>query len=482
MEINLILLQTLLAVLVAFTWLNRVIRKKSTSSKYKPPPEIPGARFIMGHLHLLKYPMRPHRHFAALAQKYGPMYIIRAGVFKTLVVSDAEIAKECFTSQDLALASRPISFVRKMIGYCAMFAFSPCGSYWREARKIATSKLLTAKKLEHMKHVRAAEAGEAMKSLLGLWVENGRRPVSLEMNNRLEDLVFNIVKQMVAGRRCLGEEALAEEVSAARAFRKAAKEYIRFMGVTIPYDALPFLGWLDLKGDIKSMKKSYDEMDSIMQGWVDEHQQKRKLGLYDNNANKDDQNFIDALLDMEVDGSHEALQTDVDTVIKATAMNLIIAGTENPTITMIWTITLLLKNPCVLEKAQEREDCIVGGYHVSRGTRLVVNAWMIQRDPRLWSDPDKFCPERFIGSSMDIKGQSFEVLPFGSGRRMCPGLLFALQVLQLTLAQMLHAFDWMIDPVAGIDMEEGFGPTLTKLNPLRMQLKPRLPEKMYASM
>lgn len=206
--------------------------------------------------------------------------------------------------------------------------------------------------------------------------------------------------------------------------------------------------------------------------------------------------------------------------------NLIIAGVENTTITMIWTITLLLKNPSVLEKAQAevdaivgkerilkesdianlpylqaivketlrlyppaalliphaaREDCIVGGYHVSRGTRLVVNAWMIQRDPRLWSDPEKFCPERFIGGSMDIKGQSFEVLPFGSGRRMCPGTLFALQVLQLTLAQMLHAFDWMIDPVAGIDMEEGFGPSLTKLNPLRMQLKPRLPEKLYAS-
>lgn len=207
--------------------------------------------------------------------------------------------------------------------------------------------------------------------------------------------------------------------------------------------------------------------------------------------------------------------------------NLIIAGVENTTITMIWAITLLLKNPSVLEKAQAevdaivgkerilkesdianlpylqaivketlrlyppaalliphaaREDCIIGGYHVSRGTRLVVNAWMIQRDPRLWSDPEKFFPERFIDGSMDIKGQSFEVLPFGSGRRMCPGTLFALQVLHLTLAQMLHAFDWMIDPVAGIDMEEGFGPSLTKLNPLRMQLNPRLPEKLYASM
>lgn len=126
--------------------------------------------------------------------------------------------------------------------------------------------------------------------------------------------------QMVAGRRYLGDDALDEEVSAARAFRKAAKEFNRFIAVTIPYDALPFMGWLDLKGDIKSMKKKHDEMDRIMHGWVDEHRQKRKMGLYDNSANKDDQNFIDALLDMEVDGSLEALQTDVDTVIKATAM------------------------------------------------------------------------------------------------------------------------------------------------------------------
>lgn len=212
--------------------------------------------------------------------------------------------------------------------------------------------------------------------------------------------------------------------------------------------------------------------------------------------------------------------------IKTILQNLIIAGVESTSITFTWIFSLLLKNPSVLEKARaevdavvgkernldesdvanlpyvqaivketlrlyppaplliphgSRDDCIVGGYHVSRGTRLIVNVWMIQRDPRLWSDPEKFYPERFITNNVDIKGQNFEIIPFGSGRRICPGASFALQLLQFTVARMVHAFDLSIDPVVGLDLEEGYENFLTKLNPLWIQLKPRLPEKFYAS-
>ena len=86
------------------------------------------------------------------------------------------------------------------------------------------------------------------------------------------------------------------------------------------------------------------------------------------------------------------------------------------------------------------EDCHVGGYHIPKGTRLLVNAWKLHRDPAVWSNPEEFQPERFLTShaTIDVVGQHFELIPFGSGRRSCPGINLALQMLHLTIARLLQ--------------------------------------------
>lgn len=123
------------------------------------------------------------------------------------------------------------------------------------------------------------------------------------------------------------------------------------------------------------------------------------------------------------------------------------------------------------------EDCTVAGHPVAAGTRLVVNIWKIQRDPRVWSNPSSFQPERFTTNhaNVDVRGQQFELIPFGSGRRSCPGVSFALQVLHLTLARLLHAFE-LANPLdhQPIDMTESPGLTIPKATPLEVLLKPRL--------
>ncbi|KAK4859730.1 hypothetical protein QYF36_010697 [Acer negundo] len=128
------------------------------------------------------------------------------------------------------------------------------------------------------------------------------------------------------------------------------------------------------------------------------------------------------------------------------------------------------------------EDCTVGGYHVPAGTRLLVNVWKIHRDARIWSsDSHEFKPERFLTThkDFDVKGQNFEFIPFGSGRRMCPGFLFALQIMQLTLATLLHGFEieTMLD--APVDLGEGFGTTNLRFSKLEALLTPRLPACLY---
>ena len=200
---------------------------------------------------------------------------------------------------------------------------------------------------------------------------------------------------------------------------------------------------------------------------------------------------------------------------------LILAATDTTAGTLTWSLSLLLNNREVLNKAIQEldteicmenmaiksdlgkleylqaiiketlrlyppgplslphesiEDCTIGGYHVSAGTRLLTNISKLQRDPILYSDPLEFRPERFLTThkDVDVKGQHFELIPFGAGRRMCPGISFGLQLMQITLATLLHGFD-IVTPDGGlVDMVEHCGLTNVKASPLQVILTPRL--------
>ncbi|ESR44911.1 hypothetical protein CICLE_v10002486mg [Citrus x clementina] len=200
---------------------------------------------------------------------------------------------------------------------------------------------------------------------------------------------------------------------------------------------------------------------------------------------------------------------------------LILGGTDTTMVTLTWALTLILNHGDVLKKAQDEldthigrerqvnesdtkklvylqaivketlrlypatplsvphesiEDCTIAGYHVPAGTRLFVNIPKIQRDPNVWEKPNEFRPERFLTThkDIDVRGQNFELIPFGSGRRGCPGISFALQVLLLTLASLLHGFEFATPGDEPLDMSEGVGLTNLKATPLQVLLTPRL--------
>ncbi|XP_062081357.1 tabersonine 16-hydroxylase 2-like [Humulus lupulus] len=111
---------------------------------------------------------------------------------------------------------------------------------------------------------------------------------------------------------------------------------------------------------------------------------------------------------------------------------------------MIIKETLRLHPPVVLVPRESRESCVIYGYQMAEKTKLVVNTWAMGRDPKYWTDPEKFYPERFHESCTDFKGNDFEFIPFGAGRRMCPGIFFALADIKLPLAQLLFHFDWKL--------------------------------------
>jgi typhasterol/6-deoxotyphasterol 2alpha-hydroxylase len=209
--------------------------------------------------------------------------------------------------------------------------------------------------------------------------------------------------------------------------------------------------------------------------------------------------------------------------------DLIAGGTESSAVTVEWAISELIKRPEIIKKATEeldrvigrehwveekeipklpyieaivketmrlhpvapmlvprqaREDATFGGYDIPAGTRVLVNVWTIGRDPTLWDNPEEFRPERFLEKSIDVKGQDFELLPFGSGRRMCPGYSLGLKVIQVSLANLLHGFSWRLPDgmkEADLSLEEIFGLSTPKKEPLQVVVEPKLPTHLYGA-
>lgn len=195
---------------------------------------------------------------------------------------------------------------------------------------------------------------------------------------------------------------------------------------------------------------------------------------------------------------------------------MLAAGTDTSSGTMEWALSLLLNNPESLAKSQTEidnqigqsrlieesdlanlpylrgiinetlrmypsgpllvphessEDCTVGGFHVPRGTMLLVNAWAIHNDPKLWLQPEQFKPERFLNVQEERDG--FIWLPFGTGRRGCPGEGLANRIVGIALGSLIQCFEWERRSEEMVDMTEGAGLTMPKARPLIAKYRPR---------
>ncbi|XP_007226806.2 cytochrome P450 CYP82D47 [Prunus persica] len=521
MELYLPCLNTAIAGILAILLFSYFIIKRSCSgakAKGSKPPKVGGGWPLLGHLYLFGGSQLPHITLASLVDKYGPIFTVNIGIYSALVISTWEAAKDCFTTNDKVISSRPATLGCKYLSYnFAMFGFSPYGPYWREMRKLTSLELLSNCRLELLRNVRASEVEISLKQLYTLWSKRkeGSGELLVEMKQWFGGLTLNVVFRMVAGKRCFMNGGLSKEKEARRR-QKAMREFFHLVGLFVLGDAVPWLSWLDLGGQQKAMKRTAEELDSIVSEWLEEHKQKRTKGK--------DQDFMDVMLSA-IDGADIA-GFDADTIIKATCLAMISGGSDTTRVALTWTLSLLLNNRQILKKVYEEldqhvgkgrqlnesdinnlvylqatvkeamrlcppgplsfqreftEDCTVGGYHVPKGTWLLVNLWKIQTDPRVWADPMEFKPERFLTThkDVDVRGQQFELMPFGSGRRACPGINLGLQTTLLTLASFLHWFDVTTRGNAPVDMTGSAGLTNMKLSPLDVLVKPRLSPNLY---
>uniref|UniRef100_A0A803LNK2 Cytochrome P450 n=2 Tax=Chenopodium quinoa TaxID=63459 RepID=A0A803LNK2_CHEQI len=502
----------------------KTINKRGKINKQLPQPS--GALPFIGHLHLLGGKRTIARTLGAMADECGPIFSLRLGQQRAVVLTSWEIVKDCLLNNDAVTATRPTMALSKYLAYnYASFAISPYGKYWRDMRKIATVELFSLKRLEKMKHARVSEINSCIKHLFKecreISVSDSKyQSGRISLCKWIECTSFNIAIRMIVG-KTFSPQSYEESSTFASRFKKLIGKATYVAGVAVPSDFIPSIEWMDVMGYIGFMKDIHKEIDMIIGHWLDEHIQRRK----DYQGSYEDVDFMDVMLSNLAEGTIISGYTR-ETVIKATALILLLTGSESTSITLIWAISLLLNHPKALKAAQEEidqqvgkqrwveesdipslpylqviiketlrmyppsplagprevlEDCHIGGHLVSKGTRVIVDIWKVHRDPRVWAGPDEFRPERFFDEhiNIDFRGQSYEYIPFSAGRRACPGMNFGLLVVQLSLARLVQGFDLRTEGGAPVDMSEGLGLAIPKATPLNAILATRLPKELY---
>ncbi|XP_009630633.1 cytochrome P450 81Q32-like [Nicotiana tomentosiformis] len=448
---------------------------------------------IIGHLYLLKPPL--YRTLAKLTTKYGPIFSLQFGTRLVLVVSSSSAAEECFTKNDIVLANRPRLMIGKYIGYnYTTLSGSPYGDHWRNLRRLCALEIFSTNRLNNFQPIRQHE----VKLLVHRVFQNsgGSFGTPVELKSKLFQMSYNIIMRMVAGKRYYGEEVDNEE---ANHFRELVEEVISYGGASNPTDFMPAIFRCFFRSMEKNLARLGSKMDALLQGLIDEHRR-----------DKSRNSMIDHLLSLQ----ESEPEYYSDQIIKGIILVMLNAGTETSSVTIEWAMSLLLNHPEVLEKAkaeiddhvgkdrlvdeadlpklkylqsiisetlrlypagpmlvphESSDDCTIAGLHIPRGTMLLVNAWAIHRDPLLWEDPESFKPERFEG----VQVESWKLLPFGMGRRACPGSGLAQRVVGLALATLVQCFEWKRVSEEMVDLTEGKGLTMPKAEPLMARCEAR---------
>ncbi|CAK7351393.1 unnamed protein product [Dovyalis caffra] len=283
----------------------------------KEAPQAGGAWPLIGHLHQLGEPQPPHIVLGNTADKYGPVFTIKMGVPRARVVSNWEMAKECLTT-----TSRSKFLAGQILGYDgAMFGLSAYGPYWRELRKIATQELLSSHRLEMQKTIRESEVRLSLKELYKYWdrkkSSSNNSKVLVEMKSWFGDITINVICRIIVGKSVGYATTNGDEEESTESLKKQFREFFHCTGAFLVSDALPFLRFLDMRGPVRTMKKIAKDLDHVVEGWLEEHRQKKLNG---DQVIKGEEDFMDLMLSIVDEAEAAQLGRDSDTITKATCL------------------------------------------------------------------------------------------------------------------------------------------------------------------
>ncbi|XP_059276088.1 probable (S)-N-methylcoclaurine 3'-hydroxylase isozyme 2 [Lycium ferocissimum] len=469
--------------------------KSSNKIPQLPPGPIPwpvlGNIFHMGKM--------PHINLTNYAKTYGPLMSLKLGTQWLVVGSSPSAAIEILKTHDRILSGRHVPNAAPSKGSnldkTSMGWTSECNNGWRYLRTLCRTELFSGKVLESQACLREKKVMELVEFLR---LKEGQ---VVNLGELVFATVFNMLSNVMMSRDMVNLEKEKEDGGV----KSLVRGVVDVASAPNISDFYPIFGKLDLQG---LRKKSRDLVTNICSKWEPILQERRNSR---ENGSSSQQDFLETLLDngFTNDRIHQLF------------MELFSAGADTSTSTIEWAMAELMKNVESMKKVQDElkielgesdypkesqllrlsyvqacvnetlrlhppaplllphraiKTCQVMSYTIPKDTQIFVNVWAIARDPSIWEEPEMFRPQRFLSFDMDFKGNDFEFLPFGAGRRICPGLPMAAIKIPLVLASLVHFFDWELPHgkcPAELDMHEKFGVTLQKKEPLLLIPKAR---------
>ncbi|KAI3448755.1 hypothetical protein Pfo_005420 [Paulownia fortunei] len=466
---------------------------------------------VVGNLYDIK-PVR-FRCFAEWAQSYGPIISVWFGSTLNVIVSNSELAKEVLKEKDQQLADRHRSrSAAKFSRDGQDLIWADYGPHYVKVRKVCTLELFSPKRLEALRPIREDEVTAMVESIYKDCTARDNLGKSLLVKKYLGAVAFNNITRLAFGKRFVNSEGIIDKQG--QEFKAIVANGLKLGASLAMAEHIPWLRWM-FPLDEEAFAKHGAQRDRLTRDIMEEHTRARQK------SGGAKQHFFDALLTLQ-----DKYDLSEDTII-GLLWDMITAGMDTTAISVEWAMAELIKNPRVQQKAQEELDrvighervltevdfsnlpylqCVakealrlhpptplmlphrananvkIGGYDIPKGSNVHVNVWAVARDPEVWKNPLEFRPERFFEEDVDMKGHDFRLLPFGAGRRVCPGAQLGINLVTSMIGHLLHHFNWA--PPNGVSTEEidmGENPGLVTYmrTPLEAVPTPRLPVNLY---
>ncbi|KAE8786115.1 Cytochrome P450 76C4 [Hordeum vulgare] len=480
MEIELWQLWATLAFASLLYYLANTTRRTGTGRMPPGPTPLP----VVGNV--LSLGGNLHHTLARLARAHGPVMTLKLGLTTAVVVSSRDAACEAFTKHDRRLAARAIPDAARALGFSdrSIIWLPSSDPLWKSLRGVVATNVFSPRGLAMALDVRERKVRDMVSYL------RARAGKHIDVGQALYGGVLNLVSNAFCS-----VDVVDMGGESAQGFRKLVEDLVEVIAKPNVSDLVPFLRPLDLQGWRRWTEIRFQKIFLILDGIID-----RRMAAANASTEKHG-DFLDSLLELFSTGkmTRDSLTTIVFEVFAA--------GSDTMSITVEWAMAELLRNPRVMAKVREEidnahggketigetdaarlpylqavvkeamrlhpvapillphraveEGVEIGGYAVPKGSTVIFNAWAIMRDREAWERPDEFVPERFLdlADQVDFRGKAFEFIPFGSGRRLCPGLPMAERVVPFILASLLHAFEWRLPDgvsAAELDVSERF--------------------------
>ncbi|KAL2478136.1 Cytochrome [Forsythia ovata] len=478
--------------------------------RFRLPPG-PRPLPVVGNLYDIK-PVR-FRCFAEWAQTYGPIISVWFGSTLNVIVSNTELAKEVLKEHDQQLADRHRSrSAAKFSKDGQDLIWADYGPHYVKVRKVCTLELFSPKRIEALRPIREDEVTAMVESIYADCTNPDNLGKSLLVKKYLGAVAFNNITRLAFGKRFVNSEGIMDEQG--QEFKAIVANGLKLGASLAMAEHIPWLRWM-FPLDEGAFAKHGARRDRLTRAIMEEHTLARQK------SGGAKQHFFDALLTLQ-----EKYDLSEDTII-GLLWDMITAGMDTTSISVEWAMAELIKNPRIQQKAQEELDrvigyervmtemdfsnlpyltCVakeslrlhpptplmlphransnvkIGGYDIPKGSNMHVNVWAVARDPAAWKNPSEFRPERFLEEDVDMKGHDFRLLPFGAGRRVCPGAQLGINLVTSMLGHLLHHFHWTAPSgmaAEEIDMEESPGLVTYMRTPLQAVPTPRLPAELY---